>query len=113
MKNDYLAKRAERDRAMFEAGMRTGQQMTHDFIQIALRQPEVVGKDLFGYGRLKALDECCARLDDEFHDAFGTGTESDYKREQLDRALREFCPESEFYPFEERYIFLRKIKYGR
>ena len=54
MKNDYLAKRAERDRAMFEAGMRTGQQMTHDFTQIALRKPEVVGKDLFGYGRLKS-----------------------------------------------------------
>ena len=41
-----------------------------DYIQIVLRDPEVMGKDTFGPGRLERLYKGLKKAKDEYHIAF-------------------------------------------
>lgn len=51
-KNNYIA-RLEADRkGFFRAGEQTGRQVVLDMMVLALRDPEIMGKDTFGKDRL-------------------------------------------------------------
>lgn len=108
--NEFLKKRDERDRKYFEAGMQTGIQTVTDYIQLALREPEAVGRDLFGRGRIEKLFAVCSKMDDHFHVAFSGGVEADYVQEELDAALREIYGD-DLVPFGERYPWVKKFGY--
>ena len=63
-KNDYIKQRQERDRQMIANGISLGMQLTSDFFQIALRDPEVMGKDTFGRTRIEKIVAKTMELDD-------------------------------------------------
>ena len=109
-KNSFLKQREERDRQYFNAGMSTGIQLASDFIQMALRDPEVMGKDTFGKKRLEKVFAKCHELDDHYHVAFSGSVDADYVQEELDANLREIHGE-ELVPFDKRYPYVKQFGY--
>ena len=51
-KNDYLARRDADRKGFFRAGEQTGRQVILDMMVLTLRDPEIMGKDIFGKDRL-------------------------------------------------------------
>ena len=51
-KNDFLAKQRELQHGHFTAGLQSGRQQIIDCVSLALRDPEIMGKDTFGRDRL-------------------------------------------------------------
>lgn len=80
---------------------------------LALNDPEVMGKDVLGYKRLRRVLEGAIRYHDLFCDALRRGPEADYLRAKLDERLRQIVPAEAFAPFEERYPRIRKERYER
>ena len=102
-KNEYLRKRAERDREYYEAGMRTGAQLVVDFVTQSLHDPDVMGKNrIFSRATLEKMFANCKKLDDYYSLAFTKHVEADARREEWDKVLREvFGNDTD--PFEVRY----------
>lgn len=111
-KNDYLAKQKALMQASFETGEEIGMQRMWDYIQIALRSPEVMGKDTIGKSRMKKLYKKTVELADQFRLAFTTDPEADYVQEQLDAALREVWGD-DLQTFYERYPQVKRIDYTK
>ena len=111
-KNTYLDRQRQRDQAFFDAGERVGIQKMWDYMQIALRDPEIMGKDVFGRKRLEKLFYKSKELADYFHTAFTDDKEADLVQRDMDAALREIWGEdlSEFY---DRYPELKKLGYTK
>ena len=65
-----------------------------------LNDPEVMGKDVFGYARLKKILDAWGAKYDLYFDALTLKDEADYFRQKMDDALRRIVPEGEdFFPF--------------
>ena len=111
-RNDFLRKQKERDKAVFEAGERIGMQRMWDAMQLALRNPEIVGKDIHGRGRLEKIYAGIKAEIDQYHEAFTNDVEADYCQEKLDAALREIWGE-DLTPFRERYNELKETRYDK
>lgn len=111
-KNDYLAKQRAMQQGFLDVGEQFGMQKMWDFLQLALRNPNVMKKDIFGRSRLEPIYEELKRLADEYSIAFTMDKEADYKQEQLDAQLREIWGD-DLAPFCERYPELKKIDYGK
>jgi hypothetical protein len=109
-KNSYIKQRDERDRKFFLAGMMMGVQLAHDFIQIALRDPETMKKDVFGRERIEKLFAKVKDLDEHFNIAFSDDKEADYKQEELDANLKEIWGK-DLVPFHQRYPYAKKLGY--
>lgn len=92
-------------------GMQLGAQKMADFIAIALNDPKVLGKAVLGEKRLKLVFQRVKELDYVFEHAFTTHHEADYAQEKLDDCLRQIYKESDFVPFNERYPFVKRLKY--
>lgn len=104
--------RKERDRVLQDATRQTFVQYMTDTLMLTLNDPAVMGKDVFGYARLKKVLEAWGANYDKFFDAMTLKPEADYAREKMDRALRSIVPEGEpFDPFEARYEWLPQITY--
>lgn len=113
-KNDFLARRAAREQECFNAGARMGRQQMCDFITLALRDPDTMGKDTFSGKRIVRVMQRVNRLLDEFYPAFEQGPEADYYQEMLDKQLREAYGEEireGFFGFHERYEIFKKFDY--
>ena len=110
--NEYLKKRKERDAACFQAGLRTGMQIEHDFITMALRHKETMGKDVFGRKRLDKVFGTAKALDEYFHIAFSKHNEADKKQQEMDDCLREVYGD-ELIEFPERYPYVKQYSYDR
>lgn len=111
-KNEFLRKRNERDQAFLDAGERMGMQKMWDYMQLCLRDPEIMGKDVFGRKRMERLFQRCKELADYFHEAFTFGKEADKRQEEMDGALREIWGEN-LQGFYDRYPELKKIRYDK
>lgn len=111
-KNAYLERQRQRDQAMLDAGEQLGIQKMWDYIQIALRDPETMGKDVMGRKRLEKLYNKTKELADYFHTAFTDDVEADHRQEEMDAALREIW-EGDLSTFYERYPQLKKVDYTR
>lgn len=109
-KNSFLKARDERDRKFFNAGMEHGVQLVHDFIQISLRDPETMNKDVFGRGRIEKLFGKVRECDDHFSLAFSKHKEADKRQEEMDALLREIWGEDTV-PFAERYPYAKIYGY--
>jgi len=113
-KNDYLDKRKRERLALQNATRQTFVQYMTDTLIFTLNDPEVMGKDVFGYARLKKVLEAWGRYYDKFFDALTLNPEADYAREKMDEALKRICGSTgDFVPFEQRYEWLPKIEYGK
>lgn len=111
-KNEFLKKRDEWDKKFYMAGMETGVQLVHDFVQVALRDPETMGKDVFGRARIERLFRKVKECDDYFHLAFTKHNEADKRQEELDDLLREIWGEDTA-PFDKRYPYARQYGYEK
>lgn len=113
-KNGYLDRRKARDTVLQDATRQTFVQYMTDTLILTLNDPEVMGKDVFGYRRLKKVLDAWGRYYDQFFDALTKKPEADYAREKMDRLMRQICGDSgDFFPFEERYEWLPEISYGK
>ena len=113
-KNGYLARRKVRDSVLQDATRQTYQQYMTDMLILTLNDPEVMGKDVFGYKRLKKVLEAWGKCYDKYFDALTKNPEADYAREKMDRLMKQICGDSgDFVPFEERYEWLPEITYGQ
>ena len=111
-KNTYQQRRQAVNQAFLDAGEQMGFQKMWDYMQIALRDPEVMGKDVFGRQRMEKIFQKTRELADYFHEAFTDDKEADLRQEQMDAALREIWGK-DLYPFYERYPQLKKIDYTK
>ena len=107
-KNGYLDRRKVRDDVMQDAIKQT------DMLILTLNDPEVMGKDVFGYKRLKKVLDAWGRYYDQFFDALTKNPEADYAREKMDAAMKHIVgTNGDFIPFEQRYEWLPQITYGK
>lgn len=111
-KNGFLEKQKARDQAIFDAGERIGMQKMWDYLQLALRNPDVVSKDIFGKGRFEKIFAEATRLADVYHPAFTAHKEADYMQEQMDAQLREIWGD-DLQPFYDRYPELKRYDYKK
>lgn len=111
-KNEFIKKRDERDKKFFNAGMDMGIQMVHDFMEMALRNPKAVGKDVFGRARLEKLYAVCKEYDDYYHLAFTKHVKADKLRQEMDAVLKEIYGD-DLVPFERRYPYAVQFGYEK
>lgn len=110
-KNGYIAQRDAMRQGFLDTGEKMGMQKMWDYIQLTLRDPEVMGKDTFGKKRLEKVFNNLKVLADRYHICFTDDKEADYYQEELDGLLRPGC--DEFYSFYERYPQLKKFGYDK
>lgn len=65
--NAYLQKREVMNQGLLDAGEQLGMQKMWDYIQLALRDPDVMGKDTFGKKRLEKVYNHLKILADRYH----------------------------------------------
>jgi hypothetical protein len=110
--NAYLKKRDDRNQAFLDAGEDMGMQKMWDYVQIALRDPKVMGKDVFGRKRLEKLYKKVDELAEYYKTAFTFKVDADKLQRDFDAQLKEVWQE-DLCPFYERYPYLKKITYEK
>lgn len=112
--NTYLALQAAIQRKCFDDGWALGTQQMCDYISLALRDPEIMGKDTFSGARIVKVLRRVNEIMHHFRPAFLPVDEADYMQEQLDKALRDAYKGSgeTFFPFRERYDCLKEYDYN-
>ena len=111
-KNGYLEKRKVRDTVMQDAIRQTYQQYMTDTLILTLNDPEVMGKDVFGYIRLKRVLDAWGKYYDKYFDALTKNPEADYARAKMEAAMKAIVGNNQdFIPFEQRYQWLPEIRY--
>lgn len=112
MGNAYLDRQQKDRQKFFDAGEEIGVQKAWDYIQIALRDPEVMGRDIMGRKRIEKVFKKMSELADFYHTAFTDDKEADYCQEKLDAQLREVWGD-DLKTFYERYPTLKKLGYNK
>lgn len=69
----------------------TYQQYMTDTLILTLNDPEVMGKDVFGYKRLKKILDAWGKKYDLYFDALTKKAEADYARVKMDAAMKLIC----------------------
>lgn len=110
-KNNYIAMRDADRAAFFRAGEQTGRQVIIDMMVLALRDPEIMGKDIFGKDRLLKVVKGIEKYMDIFDQAFQATDETDYYRAKLDAALADAFGEGMHDTFLQRYEFAKEYDY--
>lgn len=85
--NQFLAKQEALQRACFNGGVRAGRQQIIDMVSLVLRDPEIMGKDIFGKDRLLKVVKGIGEYIDRYEKAWLKDDETDYYRAKLDEAL--------------------------
>ena len=113
-KNDFLERQRQREQEVFDAGLRIGRQQMCDYLTLALRDPETMGKDTFSGKRIVRVINKIHDIMCQFSSAFEKCDEADYYQEKLDRALREAYGDEirdGFFSFCDRYEAVKKFNY--
>jgi hypothetical protein len=112
-KNAFLEKQAAIRKACFDEGWALGVQQMCDYISLALRDTETMGKDTFSGARILKVMRKTNEIMQYFRPAFLPNDEADWYQEQLDKALREAYKGNgeTFFPFRERYDCLKQFDY--
>lgn len=114
-KNDYISRQRAREQEVFDAGLRIGRQQMCDYLTLALRDPETMGKDTFSGKRIVKVINKINDIMCKFSKAFDKCDEADYYQEKLDCALREAYGDEirdGFFSFDERYEIVKKFDYN-
>lgn len=109
--NAYLAKQAAVNHGYFTAGLQSGRQQILDLLSIALRDPKIVGKDIFGKDRLIKVVNGIGNYIDLYQQAWERTDETDYYRAKLDAALAEAYGDGLHDSFLQRYQFAPEFDY--
>ena len=110
-KKDFLAKQRAIQQGFFRAGEQTGRQAVIDMMVLALRDPEIIGKDIIGKDRLLKVLKGIEKYMDAFDQAFQATDETDYYRSKLDAALADAFGEGMHDTFLQRYEFAKEYDY--
>lgn len=94
----------------FDVGEEMGMQKMWDYVQMALRCPDVCGAVPFGEKQFKRLYQKLIELADEYKIAFTQHDEADYKQEEMDERLKPIWGDN-LQPFYSRYPHLKKFNY--
>lgn len=112
-KNDFLAKQRALQHGYFTAGLQSGRQQIIDCVSLALRDPEIMGKDTFGKDRLLKVVHCVGKYIDLYQKAWEKDDETDYYRAKLDAALADAYGDGLHDSFSKRYEFCPDYDYVR
>ena len=110
-KNEFLARQEAKQKAHFIAGLQSGRQQIIDMMSLALRDPEIMGKDTFGKDRLLKVVKGIGEYIDKYQDAWQRTDETDYYRAKLDAALAEAYGEGLHNSFAQRYEYAPEFDY--
>ena len=110
-KNGFLEKQKATQRAYFEAGLQMGRQQILDMMSLVLRDPDIVGKDIFGSERLLRVVDGIKRYIDKYNLAWQRHDETDYWQVKLDEALAEAYGVGMHDTFATRYEYLPDYDY--
>lgn len=111
--NPFLAKQQELQQACFQAGIQSGRQQILDMLSLVLRDPSIMGKDVFGKERLLKIVKGVGEYIDKYQDAWQKTDETDYYRAKLDAALAEAYGPDLHDSFLERYDFAPEYDYNK
>ena len=112
-KNDFLAKQRALQHGHFIAGLQSGRQQIIDCVSLALRDPEIMGKDTFGKDRLLKVVNGVGKYIDLYQKAWEKDDETDYYREKLDAALADAYGDELHDSFLVRYELAPEFDYNR
>ena len=110
-KNDFLAKQKAAKEAFFYAGLQSGRQQILDMMSLVLRDPEVMGKDVFGKGRLIKVVQAIGEYIDKYQTAWEKSDEADYYQKKLDAELAKAYGEYLADSFYDRYRYATEYDY--
>ena len=110
--NAYLRKQKEIKQTCLDVGEEMGMQKMWDYVQLAVRDPDVMGKDILGRKRIEKIFEKLKELADTYHTAFTDDKEADYYQEKLDDGLREIWG-SDLTEFKDRYPYVKQFTYQK
>jgi hypothetical protein len=111
-KKDFLDRMKNEKQACFNVGEEMGIQRVWDAVQLALRDPYVVGKKKWGSKKIARLYEKVFYYKNYFDEAFTMSPEADVKQEEQDSLLREIWGD-ELVPHRKRYPYQKEFDYSR
>lgn len=112
-KNDFLARQKALQNACFNAGLQSGRQQILDMMSLVLRDPDIMGKDIFGKDRLLKVVKGIGEYIDIYEKAWMKDDETDYYQKKLDAALAEAYGEELADSFYKRYEFAPEFDYTK
>lgn len=110
-KNAYLEKQRIEKKAFFDAGLQMGRQQILDMMSLVLNDPEIMGKDTLGKGRLSKVVVGIGQYIDTFQKAWERDDETDYYRAKMDERLAAIYGDGLHDTFNERYEFCTQFNY--
>ena len=112
-KNQFIGMLIEAKRAGFDAGLQSGRQQILDMVSLVLRDPEIMGKDIFGKERLCKVVQGVGSYIDMYNKAWQKDDEADYYQKKLDAALAEAYGDGLHDSFFSRYEFAPEYDYQK
>lgn len=112
-KNGFLEKKKIERQVLLDIGVEFGRQQIIDMMTLALRDEEVVGKDIFGKDRLIKVIDAIKKNIDKYYLAWQKEDETDYYRAKLDEELAKAYGEKIYKSFSKRYEFLAEFDYSK
>jgi hypothetical protein len=111
MGNSFLDKQKALQNACFEAGLYSGRQQIVDMMSLVLRDPAIMGKDIFGKDRLLKVVKGIEAKIDEYQLAWKKHDETDHVQKMLDANLAEAYGDKLKDSFHERYPYAPEYDY--
>ena len=111
-KGDFLDRQRKMQQTYLDIGEEMGVQKAWDYLQIILRDPEIMGKNVMGVQKIKKVYKKLSEVADHYKIAFSDHVEADHVQEELDGVLKEVWGD-ELVPFYERYPYLKKFDYTK
>lgn len=112
-KNAYLAQQKAVKEAYFQAGLESGRQQILDMMTLVLRDPKIMGKDIFGKDRLLKVVKGIGEKIDDYELAWRKHDETDHVQKQLDQNLAEAYGEDLKDSFHVRYPYAPEYDYEK
>lgn len=112
-KNAFLERQKAVQKAFLDVGVRCGRQQIIDMVSLVLRDPEIMGKDIFGKERLIKVVRGVNTYIGKYQPAWELSDEADYYQKKLDDALAEAYGEGLHDSFHKRYEFAPEYDYTK
>lgn len=112
-KNNYLQRQRMAQQFNLNIGLQYGRQQIIDVMSLVLRDPAIMGKDIFGKDRLMKIVNGIGEYIDKYQKAWERDDETDYYRAKLDEALADAYGEELHDSFLKRYEFSPEFNYEK
>ena len=110
-KNQFLERQKITNQAYFDAGLQMGRQQILDMMCLAMNDPDVMEKDVFGKKRLSKIVNAIGEYIDVFQKAWERDDETDYYRAKMDEKLSVFLGDEFHESFDKRYPYCSDFDY--